>query len=106
MAKRCNVRSFRYSNQVAQILRDYGSPYTSTNRKFELLILEAWATLPELRKQIKAHQQELEQLQARCRSWQARYDGLQLTAAQVQEIGVLLSQLQRKLETIVYDRSF
>lgn len=57
-----NIRSFRYSDEVAAILMNYGSPDSSINDKFEQLILDCNMRLPEIQKQVKEQQERLHEL--------------------------------------------
>lgn len=66
MSKKCNIRSFRYSDEVAAILVKFGSPESSLNDKFEQLVLDCYWKLPELEKQIKARQKMLDELRKEC----------------------------------------
>lgn len=58
MSKKTNIRSFRYSDEVAAILEQQVGH--SINDKFEQLVLECYYKLPELQKQHKELQQKID----------------------------------------------
>ena len=68
MSKKCNVRSFRYSDEVAAILE--GMPGKSMNDNFEQLILECYYKLPELEKKRKSYENEISRQQMLLRKLQ------------------------------------
>lgn len=58
MSKKCNVRSFRFSDEVAAILE--GMNGKSMNDSFEQLVLECYYKLPDLQKQCKELQEKID----------------------------------------------
>ncbi|MDY3618094.1 hypothetical protein [Agathobaculum sp.] len=58
MSKKTNIRSFRYSDEVAAILEQQVGH--SINDKFEQLVLECYYKLPELQKQHKYYEKEID----------------------------------------------
>lgn len=104
MSKKCNVRSFRFSDEVAGILHGFGSPESSLNDKFERLILHCHWNLPELDKKIKARQAELAMLDKEYRElMQKVYDqraiGRELDGAmsECRRLKIKLSDINEKL---------
>jgi hypothetical protein len=61
-SRKCNIRSFRYSDEVASILHGYGSPDASLNDKFESLVLHCNLELPRLDKEIEERVAQLRAL--------------------------------------------
>lgn len=59
MGNKCNVRSFRFSDEVAAILE--GMEGKSLNDKFEQLVLECYYKLPDLKKEIKYYEKQINQ---------------------------------------------
>lgn len=76
----------------------------STNRKFESLVLESWAVLPDMQRRIKAAREELDGLQDQCRDWRRRYDQLQMLAQQISSLMLSVSELQRQFDKLAYNR--
>lgn len=107
MSKKCNIRSFRYSDEVAAILVKFGSPESSLNDKFEQLVLDCYWKLPELEKQIRARQKVLEGLQKECAEVQRKiYDqralGRELDGmmSAIRQCKIRLSDVNDKLEKV------
>lgn len=63
MAK-CNVRSFRYDEEVRQIIESFvGHSY---NEKFENLVKTCYYDLPRMKERIKRAEADLSALEQRC----------------------------------------
>lgn len=59
MGNKSNVRSFRFSDEVAAILE--GMQGHSMNDNFEQLVLECYYKLPDLKKEIKYYEKQINQ---------------------------------------------
>lgn len=55
-----NIRSFRYSDRVAEILEEMEGK--TLNEKFENLVITCYATLPEVRHKIEIESKSLKRL--------------------------------------------
>lgn len=80
---KCNVRSFRYTDEAAAILAEYGND-------FDALVTDAYFRLPELREQIVLEQELLQQLKTESLQVRSNIEEIKL-------VGLTLSAMMDKL---------
>lgn len=80
---KCNVRSFRYTDEAAAILAEY-------NNDLDALVTDAYFRLPELREQVVLEQELLQQLKTE--SLQVRNN-----IEEIKLVGLTLSGMMERL---------
>lgn len=98
MANKTNMRSFRYSDEVAAILAQQQGK--SENDKFEQLVLTCYYRLPQVEKSIGEAQARLMKLLAQCRIAEQLYSDLRGAAAELESCTRLVERFSGRLEAI------
>lgn len=90
--KKNNVRSFRYSDQVAAILQQH-------NNDLDALVLECFYKLPEVRKKVKAEQK-------RCDDLRKQIFDLNSHLRTLQNLRIQIDDLERSVRSVIdrFDR--
>ena len=97
MSSKSNIRSFRYSDEVAAILEGFGSKDQSMNSKFEDLVLHCYYRLPDLEKEIALKQKQLEAMQKELAETQCKIGDNRVIWRELDTLMIHTRELQKKL---------
>ncbi len=104
-----NIRSFRFSNEIAAILEKQSGD--SLNAQFENLILYCYNSLPEIDKKLRDKRRELEQLIKDCdrkRMELHEYQSLEVDKKRLSQaltnIAIMAVDYQEKLKKATKER--
>ena len=104
MAKN-NIRSFRYSDEVAKVLEDFNGD--SFNQKFENLVLYCFDEVPkreakikQLNEEISSRTEMLYSLSSRCSDIQTMIYALQRMQKDIENLSKSPALIQSKLESM------
>jgi hypothetical protein len=96
MSTKPNIRSFRYSDEVARILEGFEGE--SMNAKFENLVLYCYKTLPAKKKEIKQAQEQIDVKWARYRKICAKISEAEAVSRRLEDIWNLAQKLYLDLD--------
>lgn len=94
--KKSNIRSFRYSDQVAEILDSMEG--ANLNAKFENLVLECYVRLPEVRRQLEVYQNLIREERAKYAELYRHRDDVRECLELIQELHSSLTDVTQLVE--------
>lgn len=96
--KKTNIRSFRYSDRVAEILE--AQEGTSLNDKFENLVLFCFDRVPALQKRVDDLKNQISEKLGLIRDFDKQTDGLQRLAQDIATTEHYMSIVTRKAQLL------
>ncbi len=94
---KCNVRSFRYTDECAAILAEYGND-------LDALVTDAYFRLPELKEQIVLEQEVLREVRAEALKVRQDIEEIKLTGMVLSGMMEKLLHISRRLDDLAAGR--
>lgn len=101
MAVKLHSRSFRFTDEVNNILQSYGVADLTLNERFERLVLDCYEKLPEVQKQLKDAEAQRDALKAESLELMRRISDQRAVARQIDELMITCQQSKLRIDRVL-----
>lgn len=101
MAVKLHSRSFRFTDEVNNILQSYGGDDLKLNERFERLVLDCFEKLPEVQKQLQDAETQRDALKAESLDLMRRISDQRAVCRQIDVLMITCQQSKLRIDRVL-----
>lgn len=101
MAVKMHSRSFRFTDEVNRILQSYGGDDLNLNERFELLVMDCHAKLPEVLRELREACEQHDKLKFESMELMRRIADQRAVARQIDELMVTCQYSKLRIDRVL-----